>query len=214
MSSKVEIISLSVGQLQTNCYIVFDKGNKKALIIDPGDDADFIQRKISDVRLLPVGICATHGHFDHIMGVTELRLAYQIPFYMCPKDIFLLQNLQSSVKYFLHIESDPILPPDKLLHEGSVIKVGSISFSILETPGHTPGSISLYSPSQKILFVGDLMFENGSIGRTDFSYGDYSKLIKSLHKILDHPAGTRVYSGHGGVSTVAKERQFHHNLGF
>lgn len=212
MSSKVEIISLSVGQLQTNCYIVIEKSSKKALIIDPGDDADFIQRKISDDRLVPIGICATHGHFDHVMGVTELRLAYQIPFHICAKDIFLLKSLQSSVRYFLHIESDPIYPPDKLLREGSVIKVGSIPFSILETPGHTPGSISLYSSSQKILFVGDLMFENGSIGRTDFSYSDYSKLRKSLHMVLQYPPDTLVYSGHGGVSTIAKEKQFHHNV--
>ncbi len=171
--------TLVVGQMATNCYIVIDKN--KSIIIDPGDDAEYI---ISHLTTKPTMIVATHGHFDHIMAAYALQLAYNIPFYIHDDDIFLLSRMQSSAKHFLGIqEIDPPPVPSK---------IGNLPF--IHTPGHTPGSICLQF--NDILVVGDTMFANG-VGRTDFSYSDRQKLTVSLKKIMSFPKDTRILPGHG-----------------
>lgn len=214
MFHPINVLSLPVGQMQANCYIIYRENSKEALIIDPGDDADFIERKIADLNLTPIGICATHGHFDHTMAVTEIKLAYRIPFYISQKDMFLLENMQSLVKHHLHIDSDPFSYPDVFYTEKTIIKGGDMEIHILETPGHTPGSISLYPVDEKMLFVGDLIFKGGSTGRTDFSYSNPHDLYNSLKKIFKMPDKTVVYPGHGDKTILEKtileyERNFY-----
>ena len=208
----LEIISLIVGQLQTNCYLVVGGKTNKALIIDPGDDADYIERIISDRKLKPVKIVATHGHFDHILAVTELKLAYKIPFFIHKNDEFLVKELQSSVRYFLGIAADPPPNIDGYLQEKDYIMIGESTLLVLEAPGHTPGGICLYSKRDKILFTGDLLFADGGIGRTDFLYSNPAMLNTSLKKIFQLNLLTTVYSGHGRATTLKVEIAFHKTL--
>lgn len=205
MTRNIEIITLPVGQMQSNCYLLVDKKTYETLIIDPGDDGDFIIRTISDKKLKPIAVVATHGHFDHIMAVTELTLAYGIPFWASKADEFLIHNMQDSAFHFLHIKTDPAPVIDSYLKKD--IRIGSIKLHIIETPGHTPGSVCLYSPEGKILFCGDLLFAGGAVGRTDFSYSETGELKESLKRVFQLPDQTAVYPGHGAATTIAKERK-------
>ncbi|MEJ2441515.1 MAG: MBL fold metallo-hydrolase [Patescibacteria group bacterium] len=201
MSLKVK--TLVVGQLQTNCYLVIDGKSEEAIIIDPGDDADYIIRILSDLNIKPKEIIATHGHFDHVLGVTELKFAYKIPFLIHKADEFLLERQQATAKHFLEVDVDPASCVDKYLKEGDEIKLGKFSFKVIETPGHTPGSISLYCKEAGIVFVGDVIFEGGGRGRTDFAYSDEKELINSIKKLLKLPGKTKVYSGHGNEARIS-----------
>ena len=205
----MNVITLPVGQLQTNCYVVVDRQTSKAFIIDPGDDADYIQRIITDEGVKPTQIIATHGHFDHILAVTELELAYKIPFSVHPKDEFLINSMQESARYFTGINPGPPPKISNSLKQGQKIALGKAQFTIIETPGHTPGSICLYCKTENVVFVGDLLFADGGVGRTDFSYSNTENLHHSLKMILTLPGKTVVLSGHGPETTISKEREYH-----
>ena len=205
----MDIVTLPVGQMAANCYLVSDKETKKSIIIDPGDDADYIQQSLSDNHLVPVQIIATHGHFDHIMGVLELKLAFNIPFFIHLRDEFLVKSMQSGASHFLGINPGPPPPIDGFLKIGYPIKFGSCKLSVIETPGHTPGSLCFYGKEQNILFTGDLLFAGGGVGRTDFAYSDPEMLKESLKKIFKLPGNTVIYPGHGDSSTLQKEKTFH-----
>ena len=205
----MEIITLPVGQLQANCYLVYDRQSSNGVIIDPGDDADYIERNISDYKMIPGSIIATHAHFDHIMAVLELKLAYKIPFKISCKDKFLINNMSSSAKHFIGIQSGPPPGIDVCLKDKDTIKIGKHSLMILEAPGHTPGSVCLYSKENKKLFTGDTLFADGGVGRTDFSYSKSEELIKSLKKIFSLPPNTQILPGHGRSSTLEEEKQYH-----
>lgn len=204
----MEIHKLVTGQLQTNCYLVFDSQTSDVIIIDPGDDADYIIRKIEDINKTPSKIIATHGHFDHVLAVTELKLAYDIPFLMHKDDEFLLKRLQSSAKHFLGVKTDPAPLVDKYLKKDDEVKVGKYTLKVIETPGHTPGGISLYCKNAKILFAGDNVFEKGGIGRTDFVYAENSHLMESIKKLLKLPENTIVYTGHGEETTIKEVKSY------
>lgn len=199
----MKVASLQVGQLQTNCYLVWDENDFEAVIIDPGDDGDFIIQKIIDLELHPKFILATHGHFDHVLAVTELKLAFKIPFLMYQADLPILKKAAASAKHFTGIPALSPLPPDKYLHVGDVLQFGQEKLKVMETPGHTPGGVSFYSPG--ILFSGDTLFYHG-MGRTDFSYASQSQLEKSVKKLLRLPEKTLVYPGHGQETTIKEEK--------
>lgn len=181
----MDIQTLVVGQMATNCYIV------DGMIIDPGDDAEYI---LSHCKTKPTMIVATHGHFDHIMAAYALQHTYNIPFYIHKDDIFLLSKMQSSAKHFLGLND--IDPPPR------PCEIRNIPF--IHTPGHTPGSICI--PLGDALIVGDTIFAGGAVGQTDFSYSDPKKLKTSIKKILSFPATTRLFPGHGEKTTVSRLR--------
>jgi glyoxylase-like metal-dependent hydrolase (beta-lactamase superfamily II) len=204
----LQIRKLITGQLQTNCYLVFTDRSSDVIIIDPGDDADYIMRVIEDIKKTPSKIIATHGHFDHVLAVTELKLAYNIPFLMHKNDEFLLKRLQSTTKHFLGVKTDPAPIVDKYLKKNDEIKIGKNILKIIETPGHTPGGISLYCEKEKVLFVGDTIFEQGGIGRTDFVYANNNQLMESIQKLLILPKDTVVYAGHGNKTTIKETKTY------
>ena len=179
-----------VGQLQTNCYLVFDEKNSEAIIIDPGDNAEYIMRILNDLDVKPTKIVATHGHFDHILAVNELKLAYKIPFLMSKKDEVLLKWMRKSCKFFTGFDPGPPPKIDKYLNK--LLEVGDLKFEIIETPGHSPGSISLYSNKLGVVFVGDVIFAGGDVGRTDFKYSNRKDLEKSIKKLFKLPKDTIV----------------------
>jgi len=200
----MKIEKLVVGQLQTNCYLVWDEKSREAVIIDPADDADYIIRKIQDFKLKPKLILATHGHFDHVLAVPELKLAYGIPFLMHKADLFLLKRSKETAKYFTGAQADPPLMPNKFIKEGDLIKFGKEKLKVIETPGHSPGGVSFLS--RGIVFDGDTLFHQG-IGRYDFSYASKEDLFDSIKKLLKLPDKTRVYPGHGEETTVGEEKK-------
>jgi len=200
----MKVETLVVGQLATNCYLVWDPESLEAIIIDPGDAGDYIGEKILSLNLKPKLIVATHGHFDHILAVTELKLAFNISFLIHPKDEFLVRRVQRSAKFFVGIQTDLVPKIDQYLKKEEEIKFGKEKLKILEIPGHTPGSVSFYSKG--ILFSGDTLFAGG-VGRTDFGYSSQKDLTESLEKIFTLPEETIVYPGHGELTTIGEEKR-------
>jgi glyoxylase-like metal-dependent hydrolase (beta-lactamase superfamily II) len=194
----MKVISYPLGQLQANCYFLIKK--EECLLIDPGDDADFILGKIQQADLHLVGVMATHGHFDHVMAVGEIQESFDVPLYISKKDTFLLRRTKKSSEFFLGF-SVPVLPIKKIKN----LNIENWKLKIIETPGHTPGSVCYYFPEEKVIFTGDTLFKDG-IGRYDFSYSSKNDLVNSLKKILKLPEETIVYPGHGAKTTILEEK--------
>lgn len=192
--------------MQTNCYIVVDEKTRDAIVIDPGDDADYVITTLHDLEACPTAIVATHGHFDHILSAFELQIGYNIPFLVHQDDVFLVAKMRESAKFFLHLSVlDPPPAVSRALVDGDTVSVGVTEFTILHTPGHTPGSICLFTST--FALVGDTLFADGVVGRTDFSYSDKQKLQESLGKILEFSDDTLLYPGHGVPLTVADAKR-------
>jgi len=202
------IKTLTVGQLAANCFLIYETKTLEAVVVDPGDDADYLIQAISDLELVPLMIIATHGHFDHVMAVTEIKLAFDIPFVMNSKDEFLLQRASDSMQFFTKAPSVKPVLPDKYLVEGDEITIGSGILQVIATPGHTPGSVSLYAKQENTLFAGDLVFEKGGVGRTDFAYSNHGDLTDSIATIAELPADTIVYTGHGQPTSIREVREY------
>jgi len=191
------IKSYIIGELQTNCYLVFDKESKAAVIIDPADDANFIEEQILSLKLIPKYIIATHGHFDHLLAAWELQLAFNIPFLIHRRDLFLLEKMQKSGSKWLDRKIIEKVPENIVyIKDNEKIKFGREFLQIIHTPGHTPGSICLYSRKNHLLLSGDTLFSD-SVGRTDLSYSSKKDLNASLKKIFSLPSQINVFPGHG-----------------
>lgn len=201
----MEIKILILGELQTNCYLVYDQNTKQGIIIDPADDANFISEQVLSLKIVPTGIYTTHGHFDHLLAANELQLAFAIPFYVHEKDLFLVNNLAKNAAFWTKrkiIERSPkeVRPLRGQTSTRTVLGKDS-PFQVIHTPGHTPGSICLHFPEENILFTGDTLFSDG-VGRTDLSYSSEKDLALSLEKISKLPPKTKIYPGHGPSSTL------------
>jgi glyoxylase-like metal-dependent hydrolase (beta-lactamase superfamily II) len=197
--------TLVVGELQTNCYLIWNK-SKDCLIIDPGDEGVEIGEEIRSLGLKPLGVVATHGHFDHVMGVLDLKLIYKIPFSCSERDKFLLDRCQETASYYLKREVKvPKITIDNNLALRKQIKIGGEELEIIQTPGHTPGGVCFYSQKNKILFSGDTVFA-GSVGRTDYSYGSKEELGRSLKSIYKLEMETLILPGHGKETRIAREK--------
>ncbi len=205
----MKIQQLVVGQLQSNCYLVYDNKSKETMIIDPGDDAEYITNTILKLHLSPVKIIATHGHFDHIMAAMELQLAFNIPFLIHKKDEFLVKRMNQTSIHFTGIEAGPPPKIDYYLKPEDELKTKNLCLKVLHTPGHTPGSVSLASKADNIIIVGDLLFSGGSVGRTDFSYSQPNELSDSVTRVLSFQKNMIIYPGHGPETTIDIEQRFH-----
>lgn len=210
MASSISVMTLRVGSMEANCHIVYDSYTKEAIIIDPGDDAEYISDTIVRLALLPTLVVATHGHFDHIMAAFALTLGFSIPFGIHALDAFLVRRMRESAEHFLgiaHIDPPPVI--SQTLSHGDTLSIGKTDISILHTPGHTPGSVCFYIPGESLLFTGDTIFAQGAIGRTDRSYASSKDMYTSIRTILSLPKHTRLLSGHGDETTVGAEAAFH-----
>jgi len=217
----LNIQTLTVGDLETNCYLVSNTvtpgtvartrdssqvgPQNECIIIDPGDDADFISETIINQKLKPLAIILTHGHFDHVLGCLELKLNFNLPIYLHQADAKLYSSANQSAFHWLKKKTLKVPPIDRFIKGGDKIKVGSETLTVIETPGHTPGSICLYD-GKNHLFTGDTLFKD-SVGRTDFSYSKPLQLTKSLAKIFKLPPETAIYPGHGETTTIAAEKR-------
>jgi len=204
---------LVLGQLETNCYLVWDEKTKKGIVIDPADDGIGISEEIMAEGIELVGVVMTHGHFDHSLAALDLKLIYNVPIYLDSKDKFLLDRQDETAKYFLKMDiKTPNIVKD--LEEITEINFGESKLEVIKTPGHTPGSVCLFNlphslfdkrEVKPILFSGDTLFK-GLRGRTDFKYGSTKKIYESLHKLIELPEETEVLSGHGEPTTIGSEK--------
>lgn len=192
--------------MDTNCYLVFDEDTNKGIVIDPADEGDYISQKILENQIDLQSIVLTHGHFDHILGALELKLNFNSPIYLNERDYNLYKNASKSARFWLKRPSDPLPVIDEYIKEGKQIVFGSSSLQVLETPGHTPGSICLYSSDQNAVFTGDTLFKRG-LGRTDHKYSSAMKLSESLDKLFQLPDQTIAYPGHGDFTYLGDERR-------
>ncbi len=197
------IKTVVVGVLQENCYLFYENDSKACLIIDPGDDGDKIGRIIEQNSLKPIAIVNTHYHFDHTGANGYLKNRYNIPIAIGKNDAPFLEEAYKAALEFM-IYSEPSPKADILLSNNETVNAGNTVFSVIETPGHTIGSICLYSESEKILFSGDTLFYE-SVGRWDLPTGNKEQLFESLDRILSLPKDTDVYPGHGPKTTIGYE---------
>jgi len=196
---------LSVGALSVNCYVVADEGSKEAVVIDPGSQAQDILKVIDDNDLKVKYVINTHGHNDHIAANPQLLDETGAELLIHQDDAEFLQNSELNLSFFIGEMGQQLECPkaDRLLADGEEIECGSLVFSVIHTPGHTPGSICL--KLDDTLFTGDTIFARG-VGRTDFPMGSYSALRDSIAKILDFEEDLKICPGHGPESTLNRAR--------
>ncbi len=198
------LIRLVVGPLQVNCFIIADEKSKEAVVIDPGDDAQDILKVIREKGLKVKYIVNTHGHFDHVGANKAVKDATGAEILIHEGDAPVLASAaRQSTMFGMNPVSSP--PADRYVKHGDVISAGEVSLKVLDTPGHSPGGISLLE--QGMVFTGDALFA-GSIGRTDFPGGDLMTLLRSIKtNLMTLSDDTKVFSGHGPASTIGEERQ-------
>jgi hydroxyacylglutathione hydrolase len=195
---------LTVGPLETNCYILGDEKSREAAVIDPGGDFAEIDGELHKLQLKVKYIVLTHGHFDHTGALGELKRATGAEVLIHEKDASMLSQAGGTQPFLMESGNVPC-PADKTLQEGDKIEFGDYSLEVLHTPGHTPGGISLLVDS--MIFVGDSLF-CGSIGRTDLAGGSLKQLIDSIKsKLLTNGEEYAVFPGHGPASTIGQEKR-------
>lgn len=196
---------LEVGPLAVNCYLIGDEATKEAVVVDPGGNVDKILQILNFHNYKVKYIIDTHGHFDHVSGNAEIKAKTGAPIIAHEAEVPLLAiTHQSPMAQMFGGKATP--PPDITVKEGDVIEVGSIKMSVLYTPGHTPGGMTLVFGNYAL--VGDCVFA-GSIGRTDFPNSDHETLINSIqNKIMTLPEETILLPGHGPYTTVGDEKRY------
>lgn len=197
------IVQIPLGILEANCYLVYDEAGGEGVIVDPGGDTTPLRREIEQRRVTIKAILNTHGHFDHSAGNAELA-SFNVPLGIHPDDRDLLADGGGAA--WFGFPRVPTMQPSLILTEGFEYIVGDLRLRVLETPGHTPGSVCLYIAEENALLTGDTLFAGG-IGRSDLPGGDPRALTASLTRLLTLPPETVIYPGHGPTSTLAHEKR-------
>lgn len=194
---------LPSGPFLTNAYVLACEKTKEALIIDPGvESAQSILNLLKKNQLTPRAIVLTHSHWDHIADVSTLKEALAIPVMINREDAAnLISPGSDGLPMWVSFEG---AIPDRFLEEGDSVEAGSLSFSVIHTPGHTPGGICLYSAQEHLLISGDTLFKQ-SIGNLSLPTAEPERMWDSLKKLERLPPETRVYPGHGTSTTIGEE---------
>ena len=198
----MRIQRITLGSFATNCYIAAAENADGCVVIDPADNGAYLLRLLEENGLTPDAVLLTHGHYDHFLAVPALQEKWdKLPVYVHPADCPTELTEYDMGQVF---PTATALKNRRELAEGETVDIGSLSFRVLHTPGHTPGSVSLLAGD--VLFTGDTLF-CGSIGRTDFAGGDDAVMRQSLARLKALDGDYRVYPGHEGETTLERERR-------
>jgi len=199
------VVTLPVGLIQTNCYVVGCPESKEGAVIDPGGHPERIMAEVDRLGLTIKYVLNTHAHFDHTDANGAIVQATGATLALHPQDRALLAAAGGAALFGLQARPGPL--PSLDLHDGDELPVGNLRFRVLHTPGHTPGHVCFYEPQEGVLFDGDLLFYRG-VGRTDLPGGSWQQLLDSIQRVLFAlPDETVVYPGHGPLTTVGDEKQ-------
>ena len=200
----MDVRMFTVGMVGENCFLARRDGSDKALVVDPGDEAERILGAIEELGLTIEAILVTHTHFDHVGAVAPVARATGAPVY-CPKiEVPVLADIMSYVPWpgFGPFES---YDADETVEGGERLELAGFDIDVLFVPGHSPGHVAYSLADEQALFSGDVLFQ-GSVGRTDLPGGDWATLSRSIATLLDTlPPETRVYPGHMGLTTLGQE---------
>ena len=195
----------TVGPIAENCFLFGKKGSDRALIVDPGDEAERILGAVDELGVTIDGILLTHTHFDHIGAVAPVAKATGAPVW-CPEiEVPVLADINSFVPWpeFGPYES---YEADHTVSGGEKLELAGMEVDVIHTPGHSPGHVTYSVTDEAAIFSGDVLFQ-GSVGRTDLPGGDWGTLLESIRTLVDaHPPETTVYPGHMGITTLGAER--------
>jgi len=202
----IDVRMFTVGPVQENCFIVRRPGAERAVVVDPGDEAERLLEALGKLGVETVeAILITHTHFDHIGAVAPVARATGAPVY-CPKlETQVLANIMDYVPWpgFGPFES---YQADHAVAGGETLELADLTLEVLFTPGHSPGHVTYALAAERALFSGDVLFQ-GSVGRVDLPGGDWATLLDSIESLLERfPAETTVYPGHMAITTLGRER--------
>ena len=205
--SDYRMYSMQLGMVQTNCYLVWNDDTREAFVVDPADRADIIAMKIHQNHLVLKAILLTHGHFDHLMGVPELKKMFDVPVYAGEAERPLLLDASANLSEGWGGQAVEF-EADEYLSDGQVIHIAGFDITVIATPGHTVGGVCYYLKEEGQLFSGDTLFRR-SYGRCDLETGNFSALLKSIReKVLVLPPETYVYPGHESATSIEFERRY------
>ena len=202
----LKIGRMVIGSVQTNCYFVYREGSNDVIFFDPADKGDYIYETLKEKDLHVKGILLTHAHFDHIWGCNRLQELSGAPLYAYEEEKALCEDAVTNVSE--QVGRPYTVIPDLYLKDGEEITIAGITCKLIATPGHTVGSCCYYFEEAGMLISGDTLFQE-SVGRTDLATGSMSTLIHSIKdKLLILPDETKVYPGHGDVTSIGYEKQY------
>lgn len=187
-------VTMALGAYQTNCYMIWAEESDKCVVIDPGYDADTVLDQAKKQGKTIEAILLTHGHFDHVGAVRDIASETDCAVYICPDDLSMPPQLTAGPLYYTHTYG-----------EGDVLQLAGLSIRVIQTPGHTRGSVCLITGDA--MFSGDTLFE-GSCGRTDLPGGDWAVILQSLKRLKEMTKDYKVYPGHGCATTLADEQKY------
>ena len=202
----VKIGRMVIGSVQTNCYFVYREGSGDVIFFDPADKGDYIYETLKEKGLHVKGILLTHAHFDHIWGCNRLHELSGAPIYAYEEEKVLCEDAVTNVSE--QVGRPCTVFPDRYLKDGEEISIADITCRLIATPGHTVGSCCYYFEEAGMLIAGDTLFQE-SVGRTDLATGSMGALVRSIRdKLFVLPDDTKVYPGHGDITTIGYEKQY------
>jgi hydroxyacylglutathione hydrolase len=208
----MNIETRSTGFFEENCYFAIHHESRETVVVDPGADAAQLAASLRQLHAKVVAYLLTHGHVDHVSGLAELAAAHPAPIYLHPRDAAWCFTAQNAIPGYYDAPKRPDVPLLPVA-DGDVLDLAGARWTVLETPGHTPGGVCYKLEPDSALFAGDTLFR-GSAGRTDLPGGDSRTLSQSLRKLALLPDPLPVYSGHGEPTTIGHEKRHNYFMRF
>jgi len=204
----IQVETLAVGPFQSNTHVVWCDRTREAIVVDAGEEASRILGLIKNQKLEARMIVNTHAHIDHVSALGEVAAALGVPVLMCRKELPVYDNVAQQAALF-GLQSPRLPEIDRFIADGDTIEFGELKCRVIEMPGHSPGSVTLYFAEETppVAIVGDVLFA-GSVGRTDLPWANHEHMMETLRdKIMALPDDTVVHSGHGPATTIGREKQ-------